>query len=250
MEGTTIEQMAKRLRLPNLRECYKGLIAEAMGFNASYEAFLSLILERECEAREEKAIAKRISSARFPYERTFAELDWSAFSLTAANAIRELQSLRFVAEGRNAALIGNPGVGKTHIAIAVGILACQTGRTVLFESAPNLVLELKEALKERQVTALKKKMMSYDLLILDELGYISFDQEASQLLFNLLSNRAEGKSTLITTNLTFDKWPSLFGDTMMATAMVDRMAAKANVIEIVGESYRVRQTAEWLKNSA
>ena len=98
------------------------------------------------------------------------------------------------------------------------------------------------------VVSYKKKFMSYDLIILDELGYISFDKDGSELLFNLLSNRAESKSMIITTNLTFDKWPSLFGDTIMTTAMVDRLTNKANIIQILGDSYRVKQTMDWLKN--
>lgn len=144
----TIEAMAKRLRLQNVRERYRTVIKEAMRSNLSYEGFLSLILERECEAREAKAIAKRIKKAGLPRERVFDEFDWSAFSIPAANAIRELQSLGFVDDGRNSVIIGNPGVGKTHIAISVGILACQRGMTVMFKSVPNLALELKEALRE------------------------------------------------------------------------------------------------------
>ena len=119
----------------------------------------------------------------------------------------------------------------------------------LFESVPNLALELKEAMGQRQLLALKRKLMSYDLLALDELGYVGFGQEASQLLFNLPSGRAEGKSTLVTTNLAFEEWPALFGDTMLAAAMVDRMANKATVIEIIGESYRVRQTKRWMEGN-
>lgn len=102
---------------------------------------------------------------------------------------------------------------------------------------------------QRQLLALKRKLMSYDLLALDELGYVGFGQEASQLLFNLPSGRAEGKSTLVTTNLAFEEWPALFGDTMLAAAMVDRMANKATVIEIIGESYRVRQTKRWMEGN-
>lgn len=119
---------------------------------------------------------------------------------------------------------------------------------VLYITIPNLILELKEAYKEKMVVSYKKKFMSYDLVILDELGYISFDKDGSELLFNLLSNRAESKSVIITTNLTFDKWPSLFGDTIMTTAMVDRLTNKANIIQILGDSYRVKQTKEWLAN--
>ncbi len=112
----------------------------------------------------------------------------------------------------------------------------------------SLKAELKEAYKEHMVVSYKKKFMSYDLIILDELGYISFDKDGSELLFNLLSNRAESKSMIITTNLTFDKWPSLFGDTIMTTAMVDRLTNKANIIQILGDSYRIKQTKDWLKN--
>ena len=106
-------------------------------------------------------------------------MDWSAFSLPVANSIRELQSLSFVKEGRNVILVGNPGVGKTHTALSLGLLACQANLNVLYVTIPNLILELKEAYKEHMVVSYKKKFMSYDLIILDELGYISFDKDAN-----------------------------------------------------------------------
>ncbi len=119
---------------------------------------------------------------------------------------------------------------------------------VLFITVPNLILELKEALKEREVIAYKKKFMSYDLVILDELGYVSFDRDGSELLFNLLSNRAERKSIIMTTNITFDKWPELFGDTILTAAMVDRLTNKASVNQIIGDSYLMKQTQAWLSS--
>lgn len=117
--------------------------------------------------------------------------------------------------------------------------------SVLYASVPNLVLELKEAMGERQLTAYKKRLMSDDLVILDELGYISFDKEGSELLFNLPSNRSERKS-----NLPFDKWASLFGDTMMAAAMIDGIANRANVIQIIGNTYKLKQTQEWMRRKS
>lgn len=242
-----IESMAFSLRLANLRRNYSALIEESLSKQLSYEQFLELILQEECNKRYEIAIQRKIKAAKFPYLRSFIEMDWNAFSLPVANAIRELQSLSFIKEGRNVILIGNPGVGKTHTAIALALLACQQNMNVLYITIPNLILELKEAYKERQIVSYKKKFMSYDLVVLDELGYISFDKDGSELLFNLLSNRSENKLVIITTNLTFDKWPTLFGDTIMTTAMVDRLTNKANIIQILGDSYRVKQTRDWLK---
>lgn len=243
MEITTL---AKTLRLANLKTNYKELIEESLNQQLSYEEFLNKILESEVNYRTNLSIDRKIKAARFPFYRSFTELDWNAFSLQIANQIRELQSLSFINEGRNVILVGNPGVGKTYIAISLGMLACEKNMDVLYITIPNLILELKECLNERQIVSYKKKFMKYDLVILDELGYISFDKEGSELLFNLLSNRSEKKSIIITTNLTFDKWPSLFGDTILTTAMVDRLANKANLIQIIGESYRVKQTKEWL----
>lgn len=245
-----IESMAYSLRLANIRKNYKEIIEESLNKQLSYEQFLEKILEGEINSRIASSISRRINNAKFPYLRSFTEMDWNAFSLPIANSIRELQSLSFIKEGRNVILIGNPGVGKTHTAISLGLLACQSNMSVLFITIPNLMLELKEAYKERDVVNYKKKFMSYDLVILDELGYISFDKEGSELLFNLLSNRSDSKSLIITTNLTFDKWPSLFGDTVMTTAMVDRLTNKANIIQILGDSYRAKQTKEWLNGKA
>jgi len=245
---TNIEKMAFKLRLPNIRINHQDLIEEALNRQLSYEAFIELILIREVAKRGENSVNKKVKEAKFPYIRTFAEMDYNAFSLPVANSIRELQSLSFIREGRNLILIGNPGVGKTHTALALGHLACIANMKVLFITVPNLILELKEALKEREVIAYKKKFMSYDLVILDELGYVSFDRDGSELLFNLLSNRAERKSIIVTTNLTFDKWPELFGDTILTAAMVDRLTNKASVIQIIGDSCRMKQTQAWLSS--
>jgi len=245
-----IESMAYSLHLANIRKHYKEIIEESLSKQFSYEQFLEKVLEGEINSRLASSISRRTYNAKFPYLRSFDEMDWNAFSLPVANSIRELQSLSFIKEGRNVILIGNPGVGKTHTAISLGLLACQSNMNVLFITIPNLMLELKEAYNKRDVVNYKKKFMSYDLVILDELGYISFDKEGSELLFNLLSNRSDSKSIIITTNLTFDKWPSLFGDTIMTTAMVDRLTNKANIIQILGDSYRAKQTKEWLDNKA
>lgn len=173
-------------------------------------------------------------------------MNFSAFSLEIANKIRELQNLNFLDTGQNVILVGNPGVGKTHTAIALGIRACMAGKSVLYITVPNLITELKESMTINQLTAYKKKFINYDLVLLDELGYISFDKQGGELLFNLLSMRNDTKSMIITTNLTFNKWQDIFNDPILTAAMVDRLTCRAHVINIKGDSYRMRETKEWL----
>jgi DNA replication protein DnaC len=168
------------------------------------------------------------------------------FPIEIANQIRELQSLRFLDEGRNVILVGNPGVGKTHTAIGLGLAANMKMKNVLYITIPNLITELKESMTLNQLTNYKKRFITYDLVILDELGYISFDKQGSELLFNLLSMRNETKSIIITTNLSFNRWEEIFIDPTLTAAMVDRLAHKATVINIKGDSYRIKETKEWL----
>ena len=175
------------------------------------------------------------------------ELKYDVFPLDIANRIRELQSLSFITQGRNVILVGNPGVGKTHTAIGIGIKACMNSMSVLYITVPNLITELKESMTLNQLTNYKKKFINYDLVILDELGYIAFDKQGSELLFNLLSMRNETKSIIITTNLTFNRWQEIFNDPTLTAAMVDRLTHKAHVLNIKGESYRLKETKEWLE---
>ncbi len=168
------------------------------------------------------------------------------FPIEIANQIRGLQSLRFLDDGRNVILVGNPGVGKTHTAIGLGLAANMKMKNVLYITIPNLITELKESMTLNQLTNYKKRFITYDLVILDELGYISFDKQGSELLFNLLSMRNETKSIIITTNLSFNRWEEIFIDPTLTAAMVDRLAHKATVINIKGDSYRIKETKEWL----
>ncbi len=243
-----IEKMAFKLKLSHIKNNYKTSINEAMDRQASYEEFLTILLSNELEVRENNGIQRRIRIAKFPYLKYIHDLKLDIFPLETANKIRELKSLRFIDEGRNVILVGNPGVGKTHTAIALGIEACKQMKNVLYITVPNLITELKESMTLNQLTNYKKRFITYDLVILDELGYIGFDKEGSELLFNLLSMRNETKSIIITTNLSFNRWEEIFGDPTLTAAMVDRLAHKATVINIKGDSYRIKETKEWLKN--
>jgi len=241
-----IEQHATKLRLPNTRRNYQFLVNQAIDNSLSYEAFLDLILDEEMKLRELNGINSRIRKARFPYLKTFEDFRFDALSAEISGRIRELQSLNFLDFGQNVILVGNPGVGKTHTAIALGVNACRAGKSVLFITVPNLITELKESMTLNQLTRYKKKFVTYDLVILDELGYISFDRQGGELLFNLLSMRNDTKSIVITTNLSFDRWQEVFQDPVLTTAMVDRLTHRAHVISINGDSYRLKETMEWL----
>jgi DNA replication protein DnaC len=241
-----IEKLSYKLRLPYIKNNYLEVISESMDNQCSYEQFLVSILTKEVEARDQNGITRRIKSAKFPYLKYLMDLKYDAFPLEVANKVRELQSLSFIDQGRNIIFVGNPGVGKTHTAIGLGIKACMEGKSVLYITVPNLITELKESMTLNQLTNYKKKFISYDLVILDELGYITFDRQGSELLFNLLSMRNESKSIIITTNLTFNRWQEIFNDPTLTAAMVDRLTHKAHVINIKGDSYRLKETKDWL----
>ncbi len=174
---------------------------------------------------------------------------------------RILETMAFLDDGSNVVLVGNPGVGKTALAVALGTKACEEGRTVAFINVPNLVIEMKEAMILNQLTAYKKGFERYDLVILDDLGYCSFNRECGEVLFNLLSSRngkvlfnllssRNGKgSTIITTDPMFDRWDEVFDDPVLTGAIVDRIAHKAHVVDMTGESYRVIETKEWIERA-
>ena len=239
-----IEKMAHILKLSYIKSSYKESISQAMDKQSSYEDFLKLILKSEVKTRETNGVNRRIRTEKYPYLKYLHDLKLDAFPLNISNQIRELQSLRFLEEGRNVILVGNPGVGKTHTAIGLGIAANMQSKNVLYITVPNLITELKESMTLNQLTNYKKRFITYDLVILDELGYIGFDKEGSELLFNLLSMRNETKSIIITTNLSFNRWEEIFGDPTLTAAMVDRIAHKATVINIKGDSYRIKETKE------
>ena len=241
-----IKKMAHRLRLPYIKNNYLEAINESMDKQFSYEQFLEYLLIKENEARDYNGVNRRIKAAKFPYLKYLNELKYDAFPLEVANHIRELQNLNFITQGKNVIFVGNPGVGKTHTSIGLGIKACMEGKNVLYITVPNLITELKESMTLNQLSNYKKKFINYDLVILDELGYITFDKQGSELLFNLLSMRNETKSIIITTNLTFNRWQEIFNDPTLTAAMVDRLTHKAHVINIKGESYRLKETKEWL----
>jgi DNA replication protein DnaC len=245
----SIKQNAQRLFLTYIANNHGIHIEEAVNTSMPHDEFLDGLLERELEYRKENRLKKRITTAHFPFRKYFVDLDRSAYDKKTSKVIGTLASLDFVRNGENLVLIGNPGVGKTHLAIALGILACLQDMRVLFTSVPNLVIELREAMSLGQVNAFRKKFEKYELVILDELGYVSFDKDGNEILFNLLSARNDAGSIIITTNLVFERWVEVFKDPVLTGALVDRLAHRSYVLDMSGDSYRIKETMKWLENT-
>ena len=208
----------------------------------SYEDYLHDLLSLEVDALTTRSCEKRIANAKFPYRKCLEDLEMNCLSASMQKELPYLATLDFIREGRNLVLFGNPGTGKTHCSIGLGIKACEEGFSVLFITVPLLITELKEAKNTNTLGAYQRKFLKYDLVICDELGYASFDRAGADLFFTLLSLRVDKKSTVITSNLTFTRWNEVFGDPTVTGAMIDRLTYKAILVNMEGESYRLRET--------
>lgn len=244
-----LKAQAKELRLPYMNKNIEEHVKQANIENSSYEEFLINLFDYEIELRRNNSTQKRIRTAKFPYKKYLDEIDIDALPEGVKGHFKHLCSLDFIKSNQNIIFAGNPGTGKSHLSIGLGIKACMEGYNVYYANVPNLIIELKEARNERLLNRLKKRFEKFDLIILDELGYISFDKEGAELLFNFISSRSEIKSTIITTNLSFDRWHEIFHDPVITAAIVDRITHKSYVINMNGNSYRMKQTKEFILNN-
>lgn len=242
-----IQSLTKDIGLPGIRKNYKILIEEFKERENEYDIFLHKLLEIEYLSRQKSRKQSRIRQADFPYKKYLEDLNAEDLPIDAKNKLSDLEKLDFIKQGRNIILSGNPGTGKTHISIGLGIKACLNDYKVLFTTVPRLITQIKESRSERTLRYFENRFEKYDLVICDEFGYISFDKEGAELLFSHLSLRAGVKSTIITTNLSFDRWDEMFGDTVLTAAMVDRLTHKAHMLNMNGKSYRAKETKQWLK---
>lgn len=241
-----ITAYSKELRLPVFRRDYKELATEAARQGLDYEAYLVKLMEREYELRIENRKKVQIRNARFPSKMYLSDLERDQLPPGAREKLPLLERLDFIPAAQNVILSGNPGTGKTHIAIGLGLKACMQGYKVLFTTVHRLLTQLRESHSGRTLKQVEAQFEKYDLVICDEFGYVSFDKQGSELLFNHLSLRTGRKSTIITTNLGFDRWEEIFGDPVLTAALVDRVTHKAYLVNMSGDSYRLKETEKMM----
>lgn len=232
----------KALKLPVVARQYKAVAQEAETAGRSYVVFLAALLEQEVLQREQNGVHLRIQQARFPYVKTLDAFDFTAIPSLNKRKVLALTHCDWVGQHDNVLFVGNAGTGKTHLAIALGIAACRAGKRVRFYTAAGLVNELIAAQQENSLHRLARLWHRWDLVVLDELGYVPFSTTGSQLLFNFCSERYERGSLLITSNLEFARWTEVFGDQNLTAALLDRLTHKAHILPMNGESYRFRES--------
>ena len=228
--GEKIRLYAKQLHLPSIAR-YADIIRQ-LPPDAGYDEFLERLLRKALDERYVTGQKRRQKAAGFPYVKTLDEFDMSRLAHVSPAAVAELSSCDFVKNRENVVMVGNPGSGKTHLAIALGMKACQAGFHVKFCTAMNLVTELSEALQERRLSKVEKNLKKADLLIIDELSYLTFNRTQSELLFQVITERSERASVIITTNLEVSGWIQLFENEMMLAALVDRVTFHAHILNI------------------
>ena len=232
----------KQLKLPTMLSEWEKLAREAAAKNEAYESYLLRLTEAEVTTRSANALAARIRAASFPVVKDFDTFDFAAIPSLPKQKVLELARGQWVEEHSNCCLIGNAGTGKTHIAVALGLAVCRLGRRVRFVTAANLVTQLEEAQQQHRLDRLLTQLDRLDLLVIDELGYLSFSRAGAELLFQVFADRYERRSVLVTSNLAFSEWGSVFQGDRMTAALLDRLTHRCEIFEMNGESYRFRES--------
>jgi DNA replication protein DnaC len=237
----------KTLRLPTMLSEYAQLSREAADADENYEQYLLRLTELEVATRTANALAARIKTAGFPVMKDLETYDFSAMPSLSKQKILELARGQWIAENTNACFIGNAGTGKTHLSVALGQAACRVGKRVRFFTAATLVNQLEEAQKQYRLERMMSALEKLDLLIVDELGYLSFSRAGAELLFQVFAERYERGSILITSNLPFSEWGQIFQGERMTAALLDRFTHRCHIFEMNGESYRFRESSKQAK---
>jgi len=247
--GKQIEYLARVLKTPTIRRMWAELADRARAETWSHEQYLAAVLERQVNEREANGTVMRIAGARFPATKTLEDFTFDHVPTLPRDTIAHLATSTWIAKGDNVILLGPPGVGKTHLGIALGIKAAQCGYPVLFDTATGWAARLTDAHNTGRLPQELKRLRRYRLLIVDEIGYLPFDTDTANLFFQLIASRYEQGSILITSNMPFDRWGEVFADEIGAAALIDRLVHHAEVITINGDSYRTKTRRELVKTN-
>ena len=240
----------KQLRLPTMHAEFEALAREAAAANEGYPQYLLRLTELEVAARAANVLKARIKQASFPVAKDFDTYDFTAQPSLPKAKVLELANGEWIEQRFNLCFIGNSGTGKTHLATALGLAACRQGWRVRFFTAAGLVNHLEEAQKQYQLDRFLEQLHRADVLICDELGYLSFSRAGAELLFQVFAERYERKSLLVTSNLAFSDWGQVFQGERMTAALLDRLTHRCHIFEMNGESYRFRESMKAKKDPA
>jgi DNA replication protein DnaC len=232
----------KTLKLPTFLREYDKLARQCAAEGQDHVQFLARLVELELIDRERRMIERRIKAARFPAAKSLDSFDFRAIPKLNKMQVLELARCEWIHRRENVIALGPSGTGKTHVALGLGLAACQKGITVGFTTAAALVNELMEARDERRLLRIQKQIATVKLLIIDELGFVPLSKTGAELLFELISQRYERGSTMITSNLPFDEWTETFGSERLTGALLDRLTHHVNILEMNGDSYRLGQS--------
>lgn len=234
----------KELKLPNIRDNFEGCARQAEEASHSYEQYLLTLTRQECEARQTKRVETMLRQSRLPTDKTMASFDFKRLPRKASRQVKSLLDGSFVGRCENVLAFGNPGSGKTHLLVAVGQELIQLGYRVLFSPCNLLVQDLLIAKRDLKLSRLLRRLQRFDVLIIDDIGYVQQSREEMEVLFTLLADRYEKGSIMLTSNLPFSKWEEIFKDPMTTAAAIDRLVHHSAILELNIESYRLAQAKE------